>query len=307
MVSLFLCITQIGFCCVYFVFVAANLHEVTKHFFHNVNISVHWYLIILVIPLILMNLIKNLKYLTPISLLAAILTCSGLTITFFYMLQGLPHTSSIRAFSSWSQLPLYFGTAIYAFEGIGVVCFEARRFLWVVNVGVCRSCRWKITWRPRKILEVGPESWIQGWWSWLACTQLLDSLVTWNMAIVQDKAVLRSICHQVNCKYLSQYDIFLFSYLHIFIICSSSRDLLNSHSYLVLCFIPLFSGISPNTKLNEHHIIQSVGFPYSILDLQHFCIYSNRSILDGSVLYDSVLMLQCLQKFFLWQYFYSVF
>lgn len=55
------------------------------------------------------------------SLFAAILTVSGLGITFFYMLQGLPNTSTVHAFSSWSQLPLYFGTAIYAFEGIGVV------------------------------------------------------------------------------------------------------------------------------------------------------------------------------------------
>lgn len=37
------------------------------------------------------------------------------------MLQNLPRTDSVKAFATWEQLPLYFGTAIYAFEGIGVV------------------------------------------------------------------------------------------------------------------------------------------------------------------------------------------
>lgn len=37
------------------------------------------------------------------------------------MLQNLPRTDTVNYFASWEQLPLYFGTAIYAFEGIGVV------------------------------------------------------------------------------------------------------------------------------------------------------------------------------------------
>lgn len=37
------------------------------------------------------------------------------------MLQNLPHTDTVKAFATWEQLPLYFGTAIYAFEGIGVI------------------------------------------------------------------------------------------------------------------------------------------------------------------------------------------
>lgn len=72
------------------------------------------------------------QFLTPVSLLASLLTVSGLGITFFYMLHDLPKTSTVRSFASWSQLPLYFGTAIYAFEGIGVVrqniiCIQNRK------------------------------------------------------------------------------------------------------------------------------------------------------------------------------------
>lgn len=71
--------------------------------------------------MILLNWVKNLKYLTPASLIAAILTVTGLSITFFYILHGLPRTNTVKMFAPWSRLPLFFGTAIYAFEGIGVV------------------------------------------------------------------------------------------------------------------------------------------------------------------------------------------
>lgn len=66
-------------------------------------------------------MLKNLKYLTPVSLVASVMTAWGLVVTFYYILQHLPRTDSVKAFASWQQLPLYFGTAIYAFEGIGVV------------------------------------------------------------------------------------------------------------------------------------------------------------------------------------------
>ncbi|XP_017772197.1 PREDICTED: proton-coupled amino acid transporter-like protein CG1139 isoform X2 [Nicrophorus vespilloides] len=119
LINVFLCITQLGFCCVYFVFVAANLHDVIKNYFFDM--SVVWYLVMLLIPMIFLNWVKKLKYITPASLFASILTTSGLVIIFFYLLQDLPSTSTVNAFASWSQLPLYFGTAIYAFEGIGVI------------------------------------------------------------------------------------------------------------------------------------------------------------------------------------------
>ncbi|KAI9586211.1 proton-coupled amino acid transporter 4 [Glossina fuscipes] len=119
MITTFLFITQMGFCCVYFLFVALNVKEVIDHYFAKLDVRL--YLFILLGPMILINLLRNLKYLAPVSFFAAILTVTGLSISFFYMLQNLPRTDTVKPVGSWATLPLYFGTAIYAFEGIGVV------------------------------------------------------------------------------------------------------------------------------------------------------------------------------------------
>lgn len=86
--------------------------------------EVCWYLVILLVPMILLNCVKSLKYLTPASFVATIFTVIGLGITFFYLLQGSSESKSkVEPFVSWHTLPLYFGTAVYAFEGIGMVHF----------------------------------------------------------------------------------------------------------------------------------------------------------------------------------------
>jgi len=49
----------------------------------------------------------------------------GLAIIFFYIfrepLPSVERPDISPGFTGWRQLPLYFGTAIYAFEGIGMV------------------------------------------------------------------------------------------------------------------------------------------------------------------------------------------
>lgn len=74
-INIFLCITQLGFCCVYFVFVAVNIRDVVAHYFMDLPVRV--YLLAMLIPMITLNLLKNLKYLTPVSLFASVLTVTG--------------------------------------------------------------------------------------------------------------------------------------------------------------------------------------------------------------------------------------
>ena len=79
------------------------------------------YMAILLIPMLGLVSIRNLKYLSPVSMLANILQFTGLGITFYYLFQDLPSFQERKYVASVSQFPLYFGTAIYAFEGIGIV------------------------------------------------------------------------------------------------------------------------------------------------------------------------------------------
>lgn len=87
----------------------------------GMDIDLRYYMLALLPLLISMNLIRNLKYLAPFSMVANVLIGTGMGITFYYIFQDLPPVDSRPTFSSLHQLPIFFGTAIFALEGIGVV------------------------------------------------------------------------------------------------------------------------------------------------------------------------------------------
>ncbi|XP_037776225.1 proton-coupled amino acid transporter-like protein CG1139 [Penaeus monodon] len=117
----FLTITQLGFCCVYVVFIAANVKQVVDCKLPGNEIDIHGYMAILLIPLLAISMIRSLKVLAPFSLISNVFLGLGIAITFHYLLQDIPSSYDRPEFKSWKQLPLFVGTSIYAFEGIGVV------------------------------------------------------------------------------------------------------------------------------------------------------------------------------------------
>ena len=119
-VYIFLCITQIGYCSCYALFAAESFSEITKDFFHT-NITTQQFLLMLLPIMLLANMIKSLSNLSYFSSVANVLQLGGLCYIFGYLIIDLPPSSSVRAFADWRTLPLFFGTAIYAFEGIGTV------------------------------------------------------------------------------------------------------------------------------------------------------------------------------------------
>lgn len=127
MVNSFLVIDLLGCCCVYIVFAAKNIKQVVDHHAANTcdwlpqDADIRVYMVVLLPLLILMNLVRNLKYLAPFSMVANVLVGTGMGITFYYLLQDIPNVSTRIAMAGINRLPTFFGTAIFALEGIGVV------------------------------------------------------------------------------------------------------------------------------------------------------------------------------------------
>lgn len=70
----FLIVYQLGICCVYIVFVAKNIKVFVDQWY---ELEVEYYCLILLLPLILLNCIRNLKLLAPFSTLANVITFIG--------------------------------------------------------------------------------------------------------------------------------------------------------------------------------------------------------------------------------------
>lgn len=85
---------------------------------YNIVIDVHYVMLIAFVPIWLVSLITNLKWLMPVSLLANICMLVGLSLTLYFALKdGLPDVSDRALYTNPAQLALFFGTAIFAFEG----------------------------------------------------------------------------------------------------------------------------------------------------------------------------------------------
>ncbi|XP_068912540.1 proton-coupled amino acid transporter-like protein pathetic isoform X3 [Tenebrio molitor] len=122
MINLFLVIDLLGCCCVYVLFVAESIKQVVDNYTEeSTHQDMKVYMASLLPLLILMNLIRNLKYLSPLSMIANILVAVGMGITFYYLIVDMPSLDERPKFVEFTKLPKFFGTAIFALEGIGVV------------------------------------------------------------------------------------------------------------------------------------------------------------------------------------------
>lgn len=120
LVDFFLVIYQLGICCVYVVFVAVNIKAVADQYTETA-ISVKLYILMLLVPFILINSIRNLKLLAPFSTLANVLTFASFGIVLYYIFQDLPNIDERPHFGTAYTFPLFFGTTLFALEAVGVV------------------------------------------------------------------------------------------------------------------------------------------------------------------------------------------
>lgn len=126
-VNVSLVLSQIGFCCSYLIFVQKNIGEVILQAFNIQNslASYSWTLIILQIPLYTpLTWVRHIEYFAITNLVADVLILFGLLYIIQYSVhtlgENLPESSTWENFNS-QNWALFLGTAVYCFEGIGLV------------------------------------------------------------------------------------------------------------------------------------------------------------------------------------------
>ncbi|KAG9340195.1 hypothetical protein JZ751_021920 [Albula glossodonta] len=134
LVELFLIITQLGFCCAYFVFLGENVKQVVETAnWTTVNcqsnqttattptLDSRLYMLCFLPFIILLVFIRNLKHLVLWSLVANFAMCGSVVLILWHSLSNIQNPVSLPYVGKAADYPLFFGIAIFAFEGIGVV------------------------------------------------------------------------------------------------------------------------------------------------------------------------------------------
>uniref|UniRef100_A0A6M2DNG0 Putative amino acid transporter n=1 Tax=Xenopsylla cheopis TaxID=163159 RepID=A0A6M2DNG0_XENCH len=119
-INTFLLIYQLGTCCVYVVFVASNIKAVVDYNL-GTETDVRLYMLAILLPLILINWVRNLKFLAPFSTLANIITIVSFGIILYYVFREPLSMQNREPVGELHHFPLFFGTVLFALEAIGVI------------------------------------------------------------------------------------------------------------------------------------------------------------------------------------------
>ncbi|XP_058829715.1 proton-coupled amino acid transporter-like protein CG1139 [Topomyia yanbarensis] len=130
---------------VYLVFISTTLRDVI-----NYELQIEWetrtYILMTTIIVALITQVRELKYLVPFSLLANSSILVVFIITLYYIFKDPVNLEDRNLWPEWTNLPSFFGIAVYAIEGIGIVLpvenkmKHPQHFLHpvgVVNLGIC--------------------------------------------------------------------------------------------------------------------------------------------------------------------------
>lgn len=114
--------TMYSICCVYVVFVAQSIKQVSDFYMGGEDLlDIRVYIPMVLVLLIPLSLVRNLKYLVPFSALANLFVIVSFIILLYYIFSSSLDADGLVLMANVEQVPLFFATVIFAMEGIGVV------------------------------------------------------------------------------------------------------------------------------------------------------------------------------------------
>ncbi|KAJ8935293.1 hypothetical protein NQ314_012897, partial [Rhamnusium bicolor] len=103
---------------------------------YGYEMDVHLHMAIILLPILLTALIRNLKYLAPFSTLANVLMITGIIIALYYASQDLPPISERRYVADLEQIPIVFWLAqsVKIIISLGILFTYALQFYIAVDI-----------------------------------------------------------------------------------------------------------------------------------------------------------------------------
>uniref|UniRef100_A0A1B6L3S9 Amino acid transporter transmembrane domain-containing protein n=1 Tax=Graphocephala atropunctata TaxID=36148 RepID=A0A1B6L3S9_9HEMI len=112
-------LTQLGCCIVYFIFISSSLQSLLQMLErHGIVMDEHLIIVIIFFPIVMTIFMFHLKFLTLFSVFASVFFFCAISLTLYISSSDLPPVTTRPTIAHWSQIPLFFGTSIYCFEGI---------------------------------------------------------------------------------------------------------------------------------------------------------------------------------------------
>ena len=94
----------------YLLFIADNLTK-TLNPWLDLDWNYRIFLSIIMIPTVFLVSVRNLRFLSPVSIIANVFEFYTLGVVFYYIFRDpLPSFDTLPVFSSWDKLPIFFGT-----------------------------------------------------------------------------------------------------------------------------------------------------------------------------------------------------
>jgi proton-coupled amino acid transporter len=124
MINFSLVISQIGFSSAYIVFVGENLQAFIEAVSHcKTSIDIKWVILMQMIIFLPLSLYRNINHIQKMALAADLFILLGLVYIYFYDVKTIVHQGGISDIQNFnpSDWTLFIGTAIFTFEGIGLI------------------------------------------------------------------------------------------------------------------------------------------------------------------------------------------
>lgn len=120
MVNFMLCFTYLGLPIIFIVVISSSVQQLVQHY-TQADLSVRFYILMLVPFVLAMGMVRDLKWLVPLSHASNTLFLLGLGTTMYYVLRAAPSPAAARQTGVAADYPLFLSAMIYGMENIGVI------------------------------------------------------------------------------------------------------------------------------------------------------------------------------------------